>query len=255
MEKLKEKFLNLLNLVKKKWWYLVLLLSSSIYVFRYRNEIYQLSELNAQNLIFILWLILLILPLFSEVEIGSVKLKKEIEHTRSEVKEAVGELRLQIMDLKISNSNTVVFNQPLPTKSELLELEKNVGHNDQSSSDQEIFWDVDDDSIYLFKVRLTLEKLLSNLCEKWDYTDRKSMPKMVQFLARYEVIDKNIAGLIQEIIKIANCGVHGEIVSEDYISFVKKMFPSVKYTLEKAKKYSDNYYASSYTTDRTMYNE
>lgn len=246
MKELKEKFLNL---AKRKWWYFVLLFLSSIYVFRYRFEIYQLSELNAQNLIFVLWLVLLILPLFSEVEIGSVKLKKEIEQTRSEVKEAVGELRFQIMDLKISNSNTVVFNQPLPTKSELLELEKNVGHNNQANPDQEIFLDIVDDSIYLFKVRLTLEKLLSSLCEKWDYTDRKSMPRMVQFLVRYEVIDKNIAGLIQEIIKIANCGVHGEIVSGDYISFVKKVFPSVKYTLEKAKQYPDYPYASHIATD------
>lgn len=241
MEDLKEK---IISLIKRRWWYLVLAFLSSIYVFHYRYKISQLSELNAQNLIFILWLILLVLPLFSEVEIGSVKLKKEIEKTRSEVKESVGELRLQIMDLKISNSNTVVVNPPLATKSELLEFEKSVGSNSHTISDQEIFLDTSDDSIYLFKVRLTLEKLLSNLCKKWDYTERKSMPRMVQFLVRYEVIDKNMAGLIQEIIKIANCGVHGEIVSKDYIAFVKKMFPSVKYALEKAKQYPDYLYDS-----------
>ncbi len=224
---------------KKRWWYVVLIIASSIYVFRYRNEIHQLTDLTAQNLIFILWLILLILPLFSEVEIGNVKLKREIEQTRSEVKASANELRMQIMDLKISNSNTVVVNPPLATKSELLELEKTLENNTVNSLDQEVFSNITDDSIFLFKVRLTLETLLMSLCDKFDYTDRKSMQRMLQFLVRCEVIDRNIAGLVQEIIKIANCGVHGEIVSEDYISFVKKTFPTVKRTLEKAKHYSD----------------
>lgn len=246
MEKVKGQLFNfmkesrekLLSLIKRKWWYLVLTTLSSIYVFHYREELYQLSELNTQNLIFILWLILLILPLFSEVEIGGVKLKREIEKTRSEVKESVNELRLQIVDLKVSNSNTVVVNAPLATESELLELEKTVEPNNYISSNQEILFDVSDDSIYLFKVRLTLEGLLSSLCEKRNYTDRKSIPRMIQFLVGSEVIDKDISGLIQEIIKIANRGVHGEIVSESYISFVKKMFSMVKDILEKRKHYT-----------------
>ena len=118
---MKEKIISFL---KKRWWYIILIIASSAYVFYYRNEIYQLTNFTAQNLIFILWLVLLIFPLFSEVEIGNVKLKKEIEQTRSEIKASTSELRLQIMELRISNSNTVVVNQPLATKSELLELGK-----------------------------------------------------------------------------------------------------------------------------------
>ena len=104
--------------LKKRWWHIFLLIISSIYVFIYRYDIYQMTELNAQNLIFILWLILLGLPLFSEIEIGSVKLKKEIEQTRAEVKESIGELKYQILEMKVNNtnSNMLVFsNQPLKT--------------------------------------------------------------------------------------------------------------------------------------------
>ena len=209
---MKEKIISFL---KKRWWYIILIIASSVYVFYYRNEIYQLTNLTAQNLIFILWLGLLIFPLFSEVEIGNVKLKKEIEQTRSEIKASTNELRLQIMELRISNSNTVVVNQPLATKSELLELEKNLENSNEDDLDQ----------------------AFSNITD----TDRKSMQRMLQFLLINEVIDRNIAGLAQEIIKIANCAVHGEIVSEDYISFVKKTFPTVKRNLEIAKQYSSYY--------------
>lgn len=116
-----------LEILKKNVWYLFLLLISSIYIFINRNDIYQLTKLNVHNLIFILWLVLLILPLFSEIEIGSVKLKKELEKTRTEVKESIQELKLQILDIKIANSNTfVVNNQPLPSKDELSQLQKNI---------------------------------------------------------------------------------------------------------------------------------
>lgn len=83
-----------LEILKKNVWYLFLLLISSIYIFINRNDIYQLTKLNVHNLIFILWLVLLILPLFSEIEIGSVKLKKELEKTRTEVKESIQELKV-----------------------------------------------------------------------------------------------------------------------------------------------------------------
>lgn len=63
--------------IKRKSWYMVLLIASSFYVWHYRSEIHQLKELNAQNLIFILWLLLLFWPLFSEMEFLGVKVKKK----------------------------------------------------------------------------------------------------------------------------------------------------------------------------------
>lgn len=247
MKEIKEKFFNI---IKRRWWYFVLVILSSVYVFFYRGEIYQLSELNAQNLIFILWLVLLILPLFSEIEIGSVKLKKEIEQTRSEVKESVNELRLQIMDLKISNSNTVVVNSPLATKEELSALEKGIESSGQEflGQSEELSLNTSADSIFLFQVRLTLEKMLSTLCEKYGYWGQRSMHKMVQYLAKKEVVDGNAIGLIQEIVKIANRGVHGEMVNEEYIDFVKKMFPTVKYALERAEQNIGHGYVKQYDT-------
>lgn len=239
---MKEKVIAIL---KKKWWYILLTILSSLYVFFYRYEISQLSYLNAQNLIFILWIILLVLPLFSEVEIGSVKLKREVERTRSEMKEAMNELRLQIMDFKVSNSNTVVIGQSLATKSELSELEKNLENTPQNILSQETFIDVPDDNVYLFQVRLTLERLLSALCDKCGYTERKLPMQMVRFLAKREVINGNIAGLIIEVMKIANRGVHGEIISKEYISFVRKVFPAIKSDLEKAEQQANSNFADA----------
>lgn len=212
-----------------------MLIISSIYVFIYRYDIYQMTELNAQNLIFILWLILLGLPLFSEIEIGSVKLKREIEQTRAEVKESIGELKYQILEMKVNNtnSNMLVFsNQPLPSKDELSQLQQHIEHDNSIRSSDNSDFKISEDNIYLFQVRLSLEKQLSALCNFFNYGERRSIPAMAQFLVQHEVFDRKTAELIREIINIANRGVHGEIIDDDYVRFVKNTYPAIKKALE-----------------------
>lgn len=241
--KLKQLWEKAKPVIKKRGWHIFLLIISSIYVYIYRFDIYQMTELNAQNLIFILWLILLGLPLFSEIEIGSVKLKKEIEQTRAEVKESIGELKYQILEMKISNtnSNTLIFNnQPLPTKAELSEMQRHIKHDQAAQSAVDSDFNVSDKNIYLFQVRLALEKQLSALCNIFQYGERRSMYSMMQMLVQHEVIDRNTVGLLREIINIANRGVHGEIVDDDYIDFVKKTYPIIKKTLDTAYNFYTN---------------
>lgn len=242
---------NALRILKKYGWYTFLLVISSLYVFIYRYDIYQMKELNAQNLIFILWLILLGLPLFSEIEIGKVKLKKEIEQTRAEVKESIGELKYQMLDLKISNinsnsnsnSNTLVINPPLPSKDQLTEMQRHAETDDKISSEYDLNFKISDDNTYLFKVRLSLEKKMYALCNMFQYGERRTMYSMAQFLVQHEVIDCKTADLIREVINIANRGVHGEIIDSEYLQFVKKTYPMIKYTLDKANEfYSNNIY-------------
>lgn len=246
MEKCPKFIKKVLQILKKHWWYIFLLIISSVYVFKYRYDIFQMTELNAQNLIFILWLVLLGLPLFSEIEIGNVKLKKEIEQTRVEVKESIGELKYQILDLKISNSNSnmLVFNNPpLASKDELSQMQRNAVNEGTVHMETNLDFKISEENIYLFKVRLALEKQLSALCNMFQYGERRTMYSMAQFLVQHEVIDRKTADLIREVINIANRGVHGEIIDNDYLQFVQKTYPMIKYTLDKAHNfYSNNSY-------------
>lgn len=247
----------IVSYLKSKWWYLVLLILSTIYVLYHRNGIYQLKEFNAMNLIFLLWLILLLLPLFSEMEFFGVKLKKEVEKAKTEVKENLNDLRIQIMDLKISNSNanTINFgNGFLPTEQKLKELieefitksnviddnlievssKPNIGLTTDAKELSNFEFEIAEESTYLFKVRLMLEKTLTDLCEKTGYEGSKSMHEMMRHLIRCELINGKTEDLISQIIKIANRGVHGEIVSKEYIDFIKQVLPELKKQLYEA---------------------
>ena len=74
----------------KKVWYILLLILSSIYVY---NNFEQLAEqcficlFNGNSLIFILWIILLFMPLFDSIEGYGFKFNKEQDELDKEIKD------------------------------------------------------------------------------------------------------------------------------------------------------------------------
>ena len=228
--------------LKKKSWYLVLLASSSLYVWYYRFDIQNLEELTAQNLIFILWLLLLFWPLFSEMEFLGVKVKKEVEKATEEVTKNVHDLQAQISQIQMSNTvanNISLGNMPLPSEQKIEEL-LNIVRGMQSKTSNAP--DVDpiavdrDKNVYLFKVRLNIETALKELCEKTGHPVKPpiSMMKMNYSLAKSEIINGMTCDLIGQVVKIANRGVHGEIISDEYITFVQESYPEIMRQLKEA---------------------
>lgn len=230
------------RLIKKRCWYIILLVSSSIYVYIYRSEIYQLKELNKRNIIFIIWLILLLLPLFSEMEFLGVKIKKAVEKETEEVKETLKSIQAQVNNLQLTNSvaNNFNFNNsPLPSEQKLEELLQKVTDIQKNYPKPEIvqeyaFAKDDDKSVYLFKIRLDIEKKVHELYDELGYSGYVPISRIVKQLYQMKIIDEMTCDLILQVIKIANRGVHGEIVSEEYIEFVEKTHPEIMNRLQKA---------------------
>ncbi len=228
--------------IKKKYWYIVLLILSSIYVWCYRFDIYELKELNAISLIFIIWLILLLLPLFSEMEFLGVKIKKEVQKETEEVKGLLQTLQMQVNQLQMTNSvanNINLSNPVLPSEQKLEELLQEVKklQTPNSSSDAEVKNSISEEkesNVYLFRVRLSIESSLREMCEKFEYMERFTIIGMINFLYHREVFDRTTRELLREVIKIANRGVHGEIVSAEYLDFVKKIYPGIMRRLQDA---------------------
>ena len=98
-----------------------------------------------------------------------------------------------------------------------------------------------DKNVYLFRVRLDIEKNLREMSERLGYNGYMPIPKMVQQLNHIQVIDGITCDLILQVSKIANRGVHGEIVSEEYIEFVEKTHPEIMKRLKEASGQVDEY--------------
>lgn len=221
----------------RKWWYVILLIISSIYVWHYRFSIIDFSTIEAQDLIFFLWLILLVFPLFSEIEILGVKVKKEIEKSVQEVKEDIAELRLQIVSSNssaVANSETnfifsAEFLQALTEKAGLpksRDIKKADTVIDAQFLDKEVI--APTEATFLFSVRYAIEKRIVELYQLLGneriYT---SLASMLQELRKSELLDNDMVTLLFQITKIANRGIHGESISQDYTEFIQSVFPDV----------------------------
>lgn len=260
---MKDKFKVILKktweLIKAKSWYIFLLIISTSYVMHYRFEIYDLKEINARNLVFLLWILLLMLPLFSEMEFLGIKVKKEVkkevEKATEEVKGTLQNIQTQIAQMQISSSvsnNVTLGNTALPSEEKLEELVTIVRELKEASntritlnpSTPVIQTVTSDDSLtrdhnrnlYLVKVRYEIDISLRELCAKIGYNADMPISKMLQILNQEQVLAGKTCELINEVRKIANRGIHGEIISNEYITFVENAHPEIQRQLKTAAK-------------------
>ena len=101
----------------RKVWYVLLLVLSSVYVgCNFCQLVTQsyITQLNGNSLIFILWLILLVLPLFNSIEGYGFKLSKERE-----------EQERQTMQIQLLQDDLAKNFKPI-SKEELDEMFKSV---------------------------------------------------------------------------------------------------------------------------------
>lgn len=223
-------------------WYIGLLVAGTIYVYIYHNQIGSISNLNATSLIFIVWLILIVYPLFSEMQIGNITLKKEIkklEEHQSEIKESVRELKMQIIESKISNSNnntnTLVFQgSVLESETGLKKIASELKRN-TNQTNENLFKepDISEQTIYFFKIRSVFERLITAICEDIGCERQKRLNQTVLLLIQLEIIPKSIDHAILQILEILDRGVHGEIVDSVYETFVKNTYPEIAFQLQK----------------------
>lgn len=194
------------------------------------------EKLTPYTLIFILWIFLLIVPLFSEVELLGVKIKKEVENATKEVKSDIKNIQDQIMSLNLNSSitNNLQINPQLPNDRKIQYLEKEMKKDTFNIEKKINFDNLSDEIIFLFKVRFEIQTLLNEIFEKVGFNEKIPIIKKIQILKKNETIDKTTADSILEICKIANRGIHGEIIDKKYIEFIKETYPIIQNKLKNA---------------------
>jgi len=228
----------------RKWWYVLLLGASSVYVYLNRTTILDFSTIDAQDLVFFFWIILLVLPLFSEIEILGVKLKKELAQTVQEVKEGVTELRLQAISIKTASSSVAATTATQSTNfymlgtDQLQELADKTGVNAQRGQALTVDTDLYEKSVpeairFLFAVRYNIERKLTSICQHY-HIDRQfhGIPDMLRSLKNKDAFDSDTVELLMQVSNIANRGIHGEAVSNEYLSFIHEYYQNIQVKLD-----------------------
>ena len=239
---------KLLSFLKEKLWYIFLLAISTIYLVINRFAIKKLDDASMLSTVFIIWVILLALPLFSELEFLGVKVKKEVkkavEKSNEEVKASLNNLQQLVSQIQISNSVAPQFTitgGSLPSEERMDNLIKEIHllneQNTNKKTEKQDKVNIPAQNLELFKMRYGIEAKLNDAMDLIGYNGKNhiSLVQSAYYLSRQGVLDPKCTDLLIQVVRIANRGVHGEIVDQKYLDFASEAYPKIIDALDDCK--------------------
>lgn len=223
--------MKLPNWFKITWW-ILLILATTVGLYLRFDAIKKGESVPFDVFLFLIWVALMLVPIFTQIEFFGIKLKGEIDELKTQISLKFGDLKNEI---KLSQSQNFTANiqgyGPPPPDERINEIQQQLDILLREKGKQhatEISLDVPVDNIELFKVRFSIEKEVSRIWlgrydgETDEYWKRKTpMFRQIQDLQKYDIINGNLGGLLKELLAICNYGIHGEKITQKQMDFVK----------------------------------
>ncbi len=231
--------MKLPNWFRIAWW---LLLTSLLSAFLYKRypDLVAGSASVADVIVFLIWIALLLAPLFNEVSLLGITLKQQIEEFKNSVSTQIADLRTTV---DVRSSINQQFTMPLPASdAKLPEIEAmlkktltDILSEQGREQGKAATVSAPDDVVQLFAARYSIEKELRRIAEGRQLFSGiasllpRSLPvsRLSTMLVEAEVIDRRLSSAIREVYAVCSPAIHGEPVSEAQLSFVKDVAPGL----------------------------
>lgn len=189
----------------------------------------------ADIVVFGVWMALLLSPLFTEVELLGVTLKREIEELKDEVTTQIGEIRTEIRNaVDVKTTVAPVFNIPQPPKDSELpkiiaEIKAAVSsalteHGAPSSEGVDI--GVPSNVAFLFATRFNMEVEIRRIAGA--LTNRPQPAYMIIMeAAKAGLVERRLAHAVQDAYRVCTPAVHGAPISKEKVDFVREVAPEL----------------------------
>ena len=171
-----------------------------------------------------------------------IKIKKVVDKETSEIKKDVDGLRQQIAIAQNSNAiaNSINLSYGIVPSRQEKKKKKNQT-NDNLIEEQDWYKSIEENSALLFKIRYAIESSLRKICREMEIDNRQPTYRVVKELKRKGIIDYDTMDSIMKVTGIANRGIHGEIVSSEYMEYVKEAVPRIFDRLKRIELSMGNY--------------
>lgn len=223
--------MKLPNWFKITWWIVLILATTAVLLLRF-NAIKKGESVPFDVFLFFIWIALMLVPIFTQIEFFGIKFKREIDDLKSQISLKFGDLKNEI---KLSQTHNITANiqgyGPPPPDDRITEIQQQLDTLLKDKTKRHtsgIAIDVPSDNIDLFKVRYSIEKEINRIWigrydgEIDEFTQRRTpMYRQIQDLQKYDIINGNLGSMLRELLSICNYGIHGEKVTEKQMGFVK----------------------------------
>jgi hypothetical protein len=208
------------------------------------SSIFGAKPTTVDLLLISLTILLVLYPLFKEMSIGGISIKKEIEDTKKDVIERINQLKI---DIVASQNFNPVINLGYPgindSALDLVDgkLQKTVNKAKRQYKlgkiSDDISGKIDYKVQYVFEVLYLIETELRRIWNNHDFPNDKkkytSIYEITNTLARSELIPIDYIDMIKDIYGVCSPIIHGGNIDDKRIDMVKKYAPYIISTLEK----------------------
>ena len=233
--------MQLPNKFKIGWWIFLTLLLTAFLLLSYGSI--ASGHLSAvDDVAFIVWVGLLLAPLFSEISLFGVKLKQSIDELKSFVSTQVADIRSDVrnaVDIRTTFSPNFYVPAP-PPDAQLPDLETRIkdalssvlaSHGVQQRAPMSTNVSVSDEVISLFSLRYSIESELRRLARNRDLLPqegrRRSIFEPLRALIDEGTIEPQLYHAIRDVYAVCSPAIHGEPVTDKQVSFAKDVGPEL----------------------------
>ena len=232
--------MKLPNWFKIIWWLLLVGLLSAFLLHRY-PELALGRAVPADIVVFVIWVALLLAPLFNEVSLLGITLKQQIGELKDYVANQITEVKSEVRNaVDVRTTFSPHFNIPAPAAdAQLPEIERRIRsavsdalaeHGIQKPPPPAQI-PVSKDVALLFATRYNLEKELRRISESRQLTaeSRRPMPlhHRTRALIQAELLEPRLASAIREVYSVCSPAIHGEEVTSAQVAFVQDVGPEL----------------------------
>lgn len=191
----------------------------------------------ADIVVFLVWMALLLSPLFTEVSILGVSVKREIQELRNEVRQEVASIKTAI-DVRNTFAPQIFLPAP-PPDSQLPMIEEQVRNAVQQAlaaqggvaRPQEEAPVLGDAVGLLFHTRYNMERELRRIAKGRDLVRDSLRPyppmQIARLLEQADLLDSRLVSAIRDVYAITSRGIHAEEVSAAQVNFVREVAPGL----------------------------
>lgn len=240
--------MKLPNWFKIGWW---ALLTGTLTAFLYRRypDLAAGHAAPADIVVFVIWVALLLAPLFAEVSLLGITLKQELDELKGFVSAQVADIRNEVRNaVDIRATFSPHFTLPAPASdAQLPDLEARIksalaaelaAHGLRPVQPRSPLV-APDDVTFLFSARYNIERELRRIAEGRRVVAAIEQParrpltivQLTRQLTESELIEPRLAHAIREVYSVCSPAVHGEPVSPAQVSFVREVAPELVATL------------------------
>ncbi|SEB70693.1 hypothetical protein [Terriglobus roseus] len=214
---------------KVSYWMMLVILVGSV-LLRRLDLIVAGDSTPFDSVIFVIWIALLLAPIFSEVKIWGVELKQEVKEVKKELSREIESVRAMVTNQVVVTSNFGTLAPP--AESEMPRIKEEVERaipqklNDKSYRENEHNRAIPLDAIFLFSVRYQLEEQVRRIgIHTVDEPHHMPFLRLISLLKRHGAISESLALAIIDVYRICSPAIHGDTVSQSQVAFVRDVAP------------------------------